>query len=249
MRRALLITALALLVPPPAAAKEITAAHVCGSAGCTDVDLSGGMHEFPGSGVTWSGPAPAGPFVEVRLTFDRMHAETVWYVLDADFFALPDGTGRVRWAPPADQRLDRLIIAAARTVRPYRPRVTDAYVDGKRVAGDVSGYLALFAPGPDVSGRDHGDGFVSISLTTSPRSPWELTRLWFYPDTGSLFRATETVELPRYVADDLRAGRLIDGPNATGGFDWPLVTGSLTVALALALGAAVLARRRPETAI
>lgn len=245
MRRLTAIVALALVVPPAAAAKELTGAELCGADGCTDVPLPAGLHEFPGSGEG-SSPPPAEPFLEVVLEFDGAHTERLWYVPGARLFSMPNGSGAVIWTPPSQQELDRRLVAAAADVEPRRARVESAYVDGKRVTGDVSGYLTLFAVGTEPQSTGLGEGFASVSVRTTPDSPWAYERLWFYPDTSLLQRGNEFVRLPRNVADDVRNARPIDTrAAASSGFDWPLVTGSLVVALALALGAAALARRRP----
>lgn len=245
MRRLVAIAALALLLPPAAAAKEITGAELCGADGCTDVSIPAGLHEFPGSGDGTSPPSNE-PFLEVRLEYDGMHTERLWYVPGARLFALPDGGGdAVRWTPPSKQGIDRHLVAAAAGVEPYRAQVDSAYVDGKRVTGDVSGYLTLFDVGREPASFDLGEGFASISLKTTPDSPWAHERLWFYPDTNLLQRGQDFVELPARVADDVRNAQAIGAPAGSSSFDWPLVTGSLVVALALALGAAAFARRRP----
>jgi hypothetical protein len=111
------------------------------------------------------------------------------------------------------------------------------------VQGDVSGYLDLFGlestGTPDMSGQ----GYSMVSVKTAPVSPWALTQLWFFPETGVLQRGPEAVTLPEGVADDLRAVRPIDPSTGSSGFDWSLVTGSLLVAFALALTAVLLSRR------
>lgn len=250
MRRLTAIAALALLLlPPAAAAKELTGAELCGADGCTDVALPAGLQEFPGSGEGFPPPA-AEPFLEVVLEFDGMHTERLWYLPGAQLFAMPNSSGGVSWTRPSLQDLDRRLVAAAAGVEPHRPRVESAYVNGKRVTGDVSGYLTLFEVGTDPTAAGLGEEFASVSLRTTPDSPWARERLWFYPDTNLLQRGDEFVELPRPVAADLRAGRAIDPASSGGGggFDWPLVTGSLLVAFALVLGAAAIARRRPEYA-
>lgn len=245
MRRLTAIVALALVLPPAAVAKELTGAEVCGADGCTPVALPAGLYEFPGSGEGFS-PPPADPFVEIVLDFDGMHTERLWYVPAARLFAMSTGGGGVSWTRPSPQDLDRELVAAAAGIEPHRPDVESAYVNGKRVDADVSGYLTLFAVGSEPQRTGLGESFASISIRTAPDSPWAHERLWFYPDANLLQRGDEFVELPPHVAADLRNRRAI-GTAAVGGsgFDWPLVTGSLVVALALALGAAALARRRP----
>jgi hypothetical protein len=245
MRRLTAIAALALLLPPAAAGKEITGAELCGADGCTDVSLPAGLHEFPGSGEGFAPPA-AEPFLDVVLEFDGMHKERLWYLPAARLFAFADGTGAVTWTKASQQDLDRHLVAAAAGVETHRARVESAYVDGKRVAGDVSAYLTLFDVGTEAVSSSLGESFASVSLRTTPDSPWAHERLWLYPETSLMQRGQEFVELPRSVAADVRNARAIDAPPAgDSGFAWPLVTGSLFVALALALGAATLARRRP----
>jgi hypothetical protein len=252
MKRAAFAAVLvALLAPQAAAAKEISALRVCGAHGCTDVDVPEALHEFPGGMGGPSAPPPAGPFVEVVLRIDGVHTERLWYVPAARAFASDaEVADSVRWSRAGEQEIDRLIVAAAAKVAPRKPRAIAALVGDERIEGDVSGYLGLFAIRSSRPTRPGTGGFEPVSVKTEPPSPWALTPLWFYPDEGLLQRGPELIQLSQGVAGDLRAARSI-GETRGGGFDWPLVTGSLVVAFALALTTALLVRRsrpaRPGT--
>jgi hypothetical protein len=250
--RLLVVAALALVVVPVAAAKEVTAVQICGASGCDDADVPAGLHEFPGGSGEGSPPAPAAPFVEVRLTFDRRHVERVWYVPDSRTFANRGAGDMVQWTHAGSQQIDRLVADAASGVEPYRPRAVAAFVGDRRVRGEVSGYLDLFGVRSAGDGEIDTRGFEQISVKTEPPSPWALTTLWFFPEGGLLQRGSEVITLPRETAADIRAARRIGRPGQTSGFDWPLVSGSLLIAAALGLTGALLARRgrpaRPERA-
>jgi hypothetical protein len=247
MRRPLAVVALSLLLAPAAAAKGVIALEVCGPAGCEKADVPQGLHEFPGAGGA-TGPPPAGPYHELRLGFGGSHRETGWYVPGARRFAWPAVAGEVRWTAAGPQRIDRLVAAAAERVEPFRPRAVAALVGNRRVRGDVSGYLGLFALSSTGPARAVTSGSEQVSVKTEPPSPWALTGLWFYPDAGLLGRGPDLIRLSDDVAADLRAARSIDaGPGSTG-FDWPLVTGSLLVAVALALAGLALVRHARRAA-
>lgn len=245
MKRTLVLAGvLALIAASPAVAKEVTAVAVCGAQRCDDVAIPQGLNEFPGGGQSVAPPPPAGGFVEVVLTYDRTYTERLWYVPAARLFAIrDDAAATIRWLPVGTHELDRLIEVAASGVAPYRPRATDALIDGERVQGDVSGYLDLFGVESAGAVDSYDMRYSLVSLKTTPTSPWALTPLWFYPDQGLLQRGNETITLPAGIADDLRAARPIDASSTGGGFDWPLVTGSLVVAFALLLTAILLSRR------
>jgi hypothetical protein len=247
----LLLALVALAAAAPASAKEITAAALCGPAGCTDVGVPQGLHDFPGGGQSQAAPPAAGGFLQVRLTYDGRHLERMWYVPAARTFAIPDGYGSVRWLPAGTHELDQLLVAAAADVEPFRPVAVAALVGEERVAGDASGYLDLFGVESTGPARAGGERYVPVSVKTQPASPWALTNVWFYPETGLLERGLELITLPAGVADDLAAARPIDAASGGGaGFDWPLVSGWLLAGVALVLTAVLLSRRgrRPRPA-
>jgi hypothetical protein len=183
--------------------------------------------------------------VEVRLQIDRFHTEQLWYVPSQRIFASRSAGDLIRWSLAGTQRIDQIVVRQAGRVEPFTPRAVAASIDGEKVAGDVSGYLDLFA----ASGPAKPVGnMVHVSVKTDPPSPWALTNVWFYPDDGVLRLGNVVVDLPAWVADDLRAGRPISSEGRS--FDWPLVSGALLLALALGLTALLLARRsrRPRAA-
>jgi hypothetical protein len=247
MKRLVAFVALALVLAPGAAAKRVAAIQVCGAHRCVDVDLTTELHGYPGAGSGSSVPPPAGPFHEVKVSMDGSHWSTIWYVASKQLFAVPDPTGGIRWGP-SSQGVDLVVAAAAEDLVPYVPRATSATVGDRAVRGDVSGYLRLFAVGglPRAVPRLESE-FDEVRVRTEPPSPWAHASLWFYPDDGVLAGGPRPVRLPEPIADDLRVGRSIDRASAVSpAFDWPLVSGALLVALAL--GAAALAPRRPELA-
>jgi hypothetical protein len=246
MRRPLAVLVLSLLLAPAAGAKGVIALEVCGPAGCEEADVPQGLHELPGAGGATGSP-PAGPYHELRLGFGGGHRETGWYVPGAGRFAWPSIPGEVRWTEAASRRIDRIVAAVAEGVEPFRPRAVAALVGDRRVPGDVSGYLGLFALSSNGPARAVTSRPEQVSVKTEPPSPWALTTLWFYPDAGLLGRGPDLIRLPDDVAADLRAARSIDVGQGSTGFDWPLVTGSLLVAVALAVAGLALVRhgRRP----
>lgn len=246
MRRVLAIAALALLVAPSAAAKEITGAEICGADGCRTVAIPKGLHDFPGGGGGGlAATPPMGPFVEVRLDYDGgLHREEVWYVPEARVFAMPDGHGSARWMAARDLGIDPVLVEAAAGVVPHRPRVTAAFVGGEAVEGGVATYSTLFSVDSGGPVPGYGAEVDAISVRTEPPSPWAAVRLWFYPESGLLQRGIDVVELPAGVAADLRDRRAIRSVAAGGaGFDWSLVTGSLLLAALLGTAVLLAARR------
>jgi hypothetical protein len=247
MRVVLLAAVLALVVPTAAAAKELSAATVCGAKGCTtfqrpSMDIASG-----GDGVTEPAPAAA-PYYSVKLTVDEQgHNEswTVFYVPGADMVVYRDEVGRTAFEKVTGDA-QRAFHRYTHGIAPYAaPTITGAAVGGTPVA-DPQSYLSLFTERPVGEAYPAAADFVPIVLHAARPSPWTEGRyLMFSPSTGSLERGTSVVQLAPATVDAIVAGASLDdgSPGGGSGFDWPLVSGTLVVTLLLGLVAFLLVRR------
>jgi hypothetical protein len=247
MRALLPIAALALVLPAAAAAKELSAATVCGAKGCTtfqrpSMELAGG-----GDGFTERAAAP-GPYYTVKLAVDadgHREAWTIFYVPGAEMVVYRDETGRTAFERlSGDPRL--AFHRYTRGIAPFpAPTITGAAVGGKQVS-DPQSYLALFTARGAGEAYPGAADFVPITLHGARPSPWTDGRyLMFSPSTGSLERGTRVVQLAPATVEAIVAGKgLGDGsPAGDSGFAWRLVTGTLAAVVAPALGTLVLIRR------
>ena len=247
MRVVLLAAAIALVLPAAAAAKELSAATVCGAKGCTtfqrpSMDIASG-----GDGVTEPAPAAA-PYYTVKLTVDEQgHREswTVFYVPGADMVVYRDEVGRTAFETLSGDA-QRAYHRYTEGIAPYAaPTITRVTVGGKRVA-DPQSYLSLFTARAAGEAYPAAADFVPIALHASRPSPWTDGRyLMFSASTGSLERGTSVVQLAPATVDAIVAGASLDdsAPGGASGFDWPLVTGTLAAVLALGLATLFLVRR------
>ena len=176
MRVVLLAAAIALVVPAAAAAKELSAATVCGAKGCTtfqkpSMDIAGG-----GDGVTEPAPAAA-PYYTVTLTVDEQgHNEswTVFYVPGADMVVYRDEIGRTAFEALSGDA-QRAFHRYTGGIAPYAaPTITRATVGGKPAA-DPQSYLSLFTARAAGEAYPAAADFVPIVLHASRpacRRPW-----------------------------------------------------------------------------
>jgi hypothetical protein len=113
MRRTItLTTALFLLLAAPAAAKEITAARICGSDGCSQVMDRATLAVLPEGGDPTDPPAGAAPFYKMTLDIradDATDSFTVLVVPSRNLMRGSEGTWMPMGGEPA--RLFRQIAA------------------------------------------------------------------------------------------------------------------------------------------
>jgi hypothetical protein len=158
MRRMLLpaaLAALALAVAPPAVAKEITKAEVCGPEGCVSVDDEAGRMALM-SGGSPIDPPRAAPYYEVRARVDHgdEHAEIRlavvpsrdavryddgnWYSMPAEMVALVRKTTAESAPFPATG-----LAGAAATPAPQPQPATPAADDGGNLLWPEGVLIAL----------------------------------------------------------------------------------------------------------
>ena len=238
----------ALAVAGAASAKEVKSLAVCGANGCTEVPKGGEMHGYI-EGTTAAAAPPVSAYYTVKAVVGGDGETASWtsyYVPAANVLAgIANPTQTVNWIQ-MPERSRALYAKATAKLEPFPPpRITDAFVDGRRVDGDASTYGRLLTLPEEFTPYPSEWDWVAVDLRSAHASPWTASDrdLMYSPSAKLLERGTARVPLPRSLAADLEAGRALGASDA---FPWL----TLLVAVAGSLAAAVLlvlAARRPAS--
>jgi hypothetical protein len=243
----------ALLLSAPAAAKELVKAELCGAAGCTAVDKSD-LRLLPLGGDTYADPPPLGPFHELVTTVQDgpestdTNTWTTWYVPSAGVIAFTNEYGSTTFHPLYGLSAT-FMKQLAKSVQPFpTPRITAAFVNGKRVTGDPGTYARLFAVERAGPVRATEGDRVPIEVVSARRSPWTNggVSLSYWPDSGVLLRGPEQVRIADGLVDDLGHARAL-GTDRSGTALLPwLALAGLVAAIVLLAALGAWFRRRPD---
>ena len=123
MRRAIVLAALAALVPPTAAsAKEVAALTVCGSDGCQRITAHSALRGFMDGGYETLAPERAAPFFTVKVAMrhagEQAGGFTVEYLRAANLIRATGDYSKHVWTRPAGVTAQALR-RAARGLQPY----------------------------------------------------------------------------------------------------------------------------------
>ena len=230
--------ALALVLSAPAGAKELVKAELCGPAGCAALDEDE-LRLVPLEGDEFEAPPPLGAFYDLRLTAqdgrDAAHTTTwtIWYLPSAGMIAFRNESNSVTFhsiKPAWATSLKEL----AKRVQPFpAPRITAAFVDGKRIDGDSATYAALFSAESAGPARiDDGD-WVQVELRSAKPTPWTFgTTASFSRSAGILQLGPKWIRLDDGLADDLANARALGTEGRTTLLPW-LTPAALLVAVGL----------------
>jgi hypothetical protein len=124
------------------------------------------------------------------------------------------------------------------------PRVTAAFVNGRRVEGDASTYAQLLTLPERFTPYPAEWDWVPIDLRSARPSPWTASDrdLVYSPSANLLERGTARVPLAAPLAADVEAGRALGGSDS---FPWLTVLVAVAASLAAAALLVLAARRRP----
>lgn len=217
-RRALVAASvLALAVPAGAGAKGLTGASLCGSNECRDVAVTGLNREGPFSpGDSRSAPAP-GPYYELKLAFEHGgDSRGIYYEPRSGLAAYSEEFGSTAWAPLRGGWA-KAVQRTAEDVEPYpTPRITAAWVGGRRVSGAPATYLRLFGlKGPFVVPSTSA-GLEWIRLDSPTANPWTENPIAYYPADDVVLASWSTyLRVPASVAAALESARPLDGERRT----------------------------------
>ena len=256
MRTLFLLAATALVLAAPANAKELAKAELCGPAGCVAVGGDADLRLVPTGGEITTGPPPLGAYHELVVTMaegpDAHDTSTwmIWYVPSAGVLAAPGEGGAVTFMPVFGESAT-FMKSLAKRVEPFAaPRITAAYVGGRRVTGDPGTYAQLLAAPDAGAAWREADDWAPVELRSLERSPWTngALSLSYSEATGILRRGPDLVRLADGLAADVAAARALDP--AGGGttlLPW-LAAAALLAAMVLLAGLGMLLRRRADAA-
>ncbi len=243
---------LALLVAPPAEAKGLASATVCGASGCVRLD------EPPHTLLAWGGgeapDAPPAPGSFYRITFHVSPHDPgwrVWYV-PVDGSSAFAGNAGERELHRLDHAARAAFAAVTRDLDPYpAPVVTAALVDG-RPAADPTSYLSLRGRPSELEAPVSAEDWVGIELRSRIASPWtEGVGLLLSPSTGVLQDGFSFSRLDPATVGRILARRGLgsvaqpsEPTSAAGGTSVPVLAGAVAVAALLGGIGVVLHRRR-----
>jgi hypothetical protein len=249
MRKLVIVPVLAALATAsPAAAKEISAARICGVAACvTSTDKAALMRLAQSSGPLASADVPKpSAYYKIRLQMREpghgvVGGWDVWWVPSGGALAAIGESGSPQWSSvggAANEFLKQRTAGLAPFPKPRLARV----VVGTRLARDPNSYLALFDPSWPMS-PDSASDWEQIVLTPTAGNPWSShARLRYSPSKRLLWRGAEYFVVPGRIAANIEAARSLDAAPAGRSYAWAWAAGA--VALLSVVAATVRRRRR-----
>lgn len=237
--------AAALAAATPAVAKEPVRATFCGASGCRTFEDRATLNMVPGGEAT-TPLGPAAPYYRVEIVNREgprgpEYSFFEYYVPSANAMAWEEPESVMRFHPIFGAATNDLMRRLVRGLEPFpRPTVTRVDVGGRRVSGDAAqSSLDLFDPFPRSSVAESPDDWISIDLRSSRPSPWTDvgTDLVYSPSANALERGWTRVKVTAALAEDVEAGRVLDGSQAR---SWRLAFAAVPLGL---VGLAVLALR------
>lgn len=193
------LAALAVLALPGAVlAKNYGRPELCGPARCVRADFW--LRSLP-AGEARVVPAPA-QYYALGPGSDG------WYVPSARVLAPRAGAVLTRVTSEAAAAFERLAVG----LEPFpAPRITAAFVGGRRVTGDASTYARLFELEGGGSAVNVGADWVPIELRSERDTPWTngATYLAYSASRNLLQRGTELIRVPAGIARCLDRARAL----------------------------------------
>jgi hypothetical protein len=236
----------ALALPGPAFAKEVSAMKVCGRDDCITLKNRSLLTPIIESGGRPAATPRPAPFYRVTFQVSEPGHGLVggwdtWYVPSPSLFQGRDEANTPYWYAPNANTLAYLRGRLA-TVKPYpAPRFTRVELGTTSVREPMS-YAALFDP-KFARTDEYADDWKPVTITATA-NPWTADVLLSYsPDKNVLWRGRERVRLPDRLAANLESGRsaLASAPDRRSPWRW---IGGTVAALVLGGGAFGLLRGR-----
>jgi hypothetical protein len=181
-----------LAVPCLGTAKGWGNPQLCGPASCSERGAWLGL--LP-AGESPTVPAPARYYVVATCR----HCSLRWYIPSARAIAPRAGSTFTRVTDDAAAAFNRL----AALVKPFpAPRITAAFVGGRRVRGDANTYARLFELESPGQQPNRGADWVQIELRSARDTPWTngATYLAYSASENLLQRGPERFRLPAAIA-------------------------------------------------
>lgn len=260
MRRMLAVLLLALLLPAPAAAKELSKLDVCGASGCRSTkDLALLRDILRSSDGSGSASVPGlEPFYKLVYHVRAGRGESfngrkefvfsTYFVPSTGVVRTTDERGAVLWSTASPVFADALA-KLAQGVKPFAtPRITRVTVGGKPVAKPAS-YERLITVTSENTDYVFADDWAHVKYRTARPSPWNGILLDFSAKEQAIQRNNRWIHLDSALATEARLGAPLTGG---GGDRFPWQWIGIGAAAFLAAGAGLLVWRfrfwEPKTA-
>ncbi len=264
MKKILVVLLLALALPAPAAAKELSKLDVCGPSGCNSTSDRALLGRI---GVGSDGSIPADPpalapyytlVYHVRAgrgeSFNG-RKEFVFrtsYVPGAHLVRGIDESGYVVWTT-ASQVFTNAIARLTRGLRPFSaPRITRVSVGGT-VVSDPASYERLITITSENTDYVEAYDWKPVDYRSTRSSPWSGVSLQFSAKKHALLRNNRWIHLDSSLSKQVQLGTALTA-TGDGGFPWRWVGVAAAAALAIAGVGVFLVRRfrlwepKPKTA-
>jgi hypothetical protein len=246
MRKLVVLAALAVLAAPAnAAAKEISAAKICGPSSCVTSTDKGALMQLMASSAPVS--APPGPAPYLKLTFQvtepghgLVGGWDAWFVPSAGILSTRGEFGSPQWST-VDAKTVAFLKTAAATVDPFpAPRFTRVLY-GTRPARDPNSYRVLFdSRWPVVF--DSASDWKPITIVASAHNPWtDGLQLLYSPKGNVLWRGVDRFRVPSRIAANIEGRRSLAAAAPKPNRAWAWALGAAAV---FGLAAAAVVRRR-----
>ncbi len=247
---------LALALPAPAAAKELSKLDVCGPSGCNSTSDRALLGRI---GVGSDGSIPADPpalapyytlVYHVRAgrgeSFNG-RKEFVFrtsYVPGAHLVRGIDESGYVVWTT-ASQVFTNAIARLTRGLRPFSaPRITRVSVGGT-VVSDPASYERLITITSENTDYVEAYDWKPVDYRSTRSSPWSGVSLQFSAKKHALLRNNRWIHLDSSLSKQVQLGTALTA-TGDGGFPWRWVGVAAAAALAIAgVGVFLVRRFRP----
>jgi len=256
MKKILVALLLALALPAPAAAKELSKLDVCGPSGCNSTSDRALLRRI-GEGSDGSVPAdpPAlAPFYTLVYHVRAGRGESfngrkkvvfrTSFVPGAHLVRGTDEAGYVVWTT-ASQVFTNAVARLTRGLRPFpTPRITRVSVRGTFVT-DPASYERLITITSENTDFVEAYDWAPVDYRSTRSSPWRGVLLEFSAKKHALLRNNRWIHLDSALSKQVQLGTPL---TATGGngFPWRWVGIASTAALVAAgIGVALIRRFRP----
>ncbi|HEX9380343.1 MAG TPA: hypothetical protein VF891_02510 [Gaiellaceae bacterium] len=256
MKKILVALLLALALPAPAAAKELSKLDVCGSSGCNSTSDRALLRRI-GVGSDGSVPAdPPGlaPFYTLvyhvrpgRGESFNGRKEIVFrtsFVPGAHLVRGTDENGYVVWTT-ASQVFTNAMARLTRGLEPFRtPRITRVSVGGTFVT-DPASYERLITITSENTDYVEAYDWTPVDYRSTQSSPWTGVLLQFSAKKHALLRNNRWIHLDASLSKQVQLGTALTTTGGSG-FPWRWIGIAAAALLASAgLGVALIRRFRP----
>jgi hypothetical protein len=255
MRKLFLALLVALALPAPAAAKELSKLDVCGPSRCKSLTGGALLRRF---GRGSDGPAPTvampvAPYYKLRYhvragrgeSFDGRKEMTfvTYFIPAAGLVRGTDERGYAVWNQ-ATPEVTAAIAKLPKGLKPYpSPRLTRVSVGGTHVSKPATYARLITITSENTDYVVAATDWLPLRYHTATPSPWDGVLMEFSAKEHALYRNRRWIDLDSSLARQVRIGAALTDTGGSG-FPWGWIGLGAAVGL-VAAGAAVAVVRRP----